>query len=223
MDLSKLLDWVKLPTKTIAALCIIFGILIFSNDFMLDKLGLRDLVFKYKPYLGGGFLIILVLLIVDLFSRIGALIRLRINKLLSYRKMKKRLQNLTLKEKLILGSFITCQTRDQSLSIQDGTVNGLTAEKIIVRASSCGDFYIFDFLIHPWAWEYLNKHPELVDNHNDILNKYLSSNHLSLPQKSQNSPQSNESSSVRVAVHLKTGNAHKPKIALWKILSRGKN
>jgi hypothetical protein len=57
MDMSKWLEWIKLPTKTLAGLCIVFAIMIFSSDGALDRLGLASVVTEYRPYLGVGFLV----------------------------------------------------------------------------------------------------------------------------------------------------------------------
>jgi hypothetical protein len=49
------------------------------------------------------------------------------------------------------------------MPFQNGTVNALQKERIIIRGSSLGSITGFDYIIQPWAWEYLNKHPELLD------------------------------------------------------------
>lgn len=54
--ISKILDWVKLPTKTLIGLCIVFGVLIFSSDELLERFGMIMLVTEYRSYFGLGFL-----------------------------------------------------------------------------------------------------------------------------------------------------------------------
>ena len=75
---------------------------------------------------------------------------------------RKRLQALNPEEKRLLSYYINNQTRSQSLDIKSGTVNALEVEKIICRGSSLGTYDGFDYIIQPWAWEYLIKHPELL-------------------------------------------------------------
>jgi hypothetical protein len=70
MDLSKWLDWIKLPTKTLAGLCIVFAILIFSSKATLDNFGLKSLVTEYRAYLGVGFLVTLALTLVNSIAAI---------------------------------------------------------------------------------------------------------------------------------------------------------
>jgi hypothetical protein len=50
-------------------------------------------------------------------------------------------------------------------------VNGLEIKKVIFRASNIGDLDEWAYNIQPWAWEYLNDHPELFTlNEKEILN-----------------------------------------------------
>ena len=163
MDLSKWLDWIKLPTKTLAGLCIVFAILIFSNGNTLDKFGLKSLVDQYRAYLGVGFLVTLALTIVNSIAAIWKFIYPWIAQAYWIRIGKKRLRSLTPTEKKILGYYIRNQIRSQNLPIQNGTVNALQKERIIVRGSSLGSISGFDYIIQPWAWDYLNKKPELLD------------------------------------------------------------
>lgn len=163
MDMSKWLEWIKLPTKTLAGLCIVFAIMIFSSDAALDRLGLASIVTEYRPYLGVGFLVSLALTLVNSIAAIWKFIYPWIAEAYCIRIGKKRLQQLTPTEKEILKYYIHNQTRSQSLPIQNGTVNALQKEKIIIRGSSLGSLHGFDYIIQPWAWEYLNKKPELLN------------------------------------------------------------
>lgn len=163
MDLGKWLDWIKLPTKTLAGLCIVFAILIFSSKATLDNFGLKFLVTEYRAYLGVGFLVTLALTLVNSIAAIWNFIYPWIAEAYCISIGKKRLKSLTPTEKQILGYYIQNQTRSQNLPIQNGTVNALQKERIIIRGSSLGSIHGFDYIIQPWAWEYLNKHPELLD------------------------------------------------------------
>jgi len=163
MDPSKWFEWVKLPTKTLAALCIVFGVLVFSGDAALEKFGLEKLVQEYRAYFGVGFLLTLALTVVNSLAAVWKFIYPWIAEAHWIRHGRKRLQSLNPTEKQILRYYIQNQTRSQSLPFQDGTVNSLQREKIIIRGSSLGSIRGFDYIIQPWAWEYLNKCPELLD------------------------------------------------------------
>ena len=163
MDLGKWLDWLKLPTKTLTGLCIVFGVLIFSTDVLLDKFGLKVIVDEYRAYLGVAFLATLALILVNTVAAIWKFIYPWIVQGYNIKIGRKRLQSLNPTEKQILSYYIHNQTRSQNLPIQNGTVNGLERELIIFRGSSLGSMRGFDYIIQPWAWEYLNQHPELLE------------------------------------------------------------
>lgn len=163
MDLNSWLAWIKLPTKTIMSLCIVFAIMIFSSSYILNALGLETFVAEYRAYLGAGFLVTLALTLVNSVATIWKFIYPWIVEAYCISIGKKRLQSLTPIEKQILGYYIQNQTRSQNLPIQDGTVIALQKEKIIIRGSSLGSLHGFDYIIQPWAWEYLNKHSGLLN------------------------------------------------------------
>lgn len=163
MDPSKFLDWIKLPTKTLTGLCIVFGILIFSTEPTLEKFGLKLFVTDFRAYLGVGFLVTLALTVVNCVSATWKFIYPWVAQAYWISGGKKRLQSLNPTEKEILKYYIQNQTRSQNLPIQNGTVNALEREKIILRGSSLGTMHGFDYIMQPWAWEYLNKHPELLN------------------------------------------------------------
>ena len=81
----------------------------------------------------------------------------------------RRLQSLTDEEIHILSAYIMRKTRTQYLSIQSGVVKGLVHDNIIYRSSNVGSLeygaMAFAHNIQPWAWEYLNDHPEIVYAH----------------------------------------------------------
>lgn len=163
MDPSKWLDWIRLPTKTLAALCIVFGVMVFSGDTSLEKFGLKTFVEEYRSYLAVGFLVTFALTVVNSLAATWKFIYPWIAEAYWIRIGRKRLLSLNPTEKKILRYYIQNQTRSQTLPIQDGAVNALQREKIIMRGNSLGSLRGFDFIIQPWAWEYLNEHPELLD------------------------------------------------------------
>jgi len=163
MDLSKLIEWVKLSPQYIGAILVASIILLFSPESFLEEIGVSEFVVSYRSWIGAVFVITSALL----FSHAGAYIvgiiksRREEKRLTNYGK--KRLQDLTLPEKEILRGFIFNQTRSQTLSITDGNVKGLEHSKVIYRSSNLGSYSGFAYNIQQWAWEYLNKHPELLD------------------------------------------------------------
>lgn len=164
MDLSKWSDWLKLPTKTLAALCIVCGVLLFSGEVFLSTIGLAELVQRYRGYIGGLFLLTLALVIVNTIAATWSFFRPWAVQAYWVWQGKKRLKALTPDEKEILRYYIDNQTRSQNLDIKSGTVSNLQRDKIIVRGSNLGTYFGFDYVIQPWAWDYLNRHPELLED-----------------------------------------------------------
>lgn len=163
MNLTSFLEWVKLPTKTLSAICVVAGILLFAYENLLDTLALQELVESFRAYIGVVFLVSLALVVVNSAVAILKFVKPWLVQAYWIRQGKKRLQILTPEEKDILRFYIDNQTRSQRLDIKGGTVNALQREKIIVRGSNLGSYWGFDFIIQPWAWEYLNGNPHLLE------------------------------------------------------------
>lgn len=161
-DLGAVVTGLKLPTKTIVAVCIATAILIFSDEITLRKLGLDDFVSSNRTYFGVAFVISLCLASTSFVFAISTIVRSWFNETIWIRQHKKRLHRLSPDEKEILMHYIGNQVRSQILPMQDGTVNGLVAEKIIFRSSNLGSINGFAYNIQPWAWDYLNEHPDLL-------------------------------------------------------------
>ena len=163
-DLSKLIEGLKLPTKTVFSLCIAAGLLLFSPDNFLKILGLDSLVNANRPYIGGLFVVTLCLLVVSALATFVKFVKPWVVQALWIKQHKKRLQDLNPEEKELLAYYIQNQTRSQPLDYRSGTVNALVQEKIIVRGSNVGFHgFDFDYVIQPWAWEHLNENPYLLE------------------------------------------------------------
>ncbi len=163
VDLGKVVEWLKLPTKALVGVCVASGILLFSTDELLRMLGLQTLVAEYRPYVGVVFLLSLVFVLVSASGGLIQITRPWVVDAYRIRIGKKRLQNLNPEERQLLAYYIKNQTRSQSLDVKSGTVNALAREHIIIRGSNLGTYYGFDYIIQPWAWEYLNKNPHLLE------------------------------------------------------------
>lgn len=162
-DISGFIAGLKLPAKTTVAVCIATAILLFSSEKILASLGLGSFVNDFRSYIGVLFLVTFCISAVTLVFKIAAFIKPWATQAFWIRQHARRLHSLTPDEKAILSQYIVNNTRSQSLSVQSGTVNALVAEKIIFRASSLGSLSGFDYVIQPWAWEYLKKNPNLLE------------------------------------------------------------
>lgn len=165
--LGKIKDWLTMGMVPLVGLAIASGIVLFAPIPLLQTLGLDTGVEKVRPYLGGAFLLsISVLTAMGVKGVWDALLKRYLQDALRIRFLRKELHALTEDEKAILRPYIERQTRSQDFSMQDGVVLGLQQRKIIIRIGSIGQTgfgFNFPFQIQPWAWEYLNMHPELVN------------------------------------------------------------
>ncbi|MBN3376338.1 hypothetical protein CF087_21110 [Clostridium botulinum] len=166
--LSTIIDTILEKIKSlriVAIICALFtSICIFSSDYFLNKLGIKTLVTNYRMYIGIGFIISIIYLLIELFSKICNIAKNKIKQQWNLQSMRRHLYNLTNDEKRILAYYVINKTKTQKLSYTNGTVRGLELLKIIFRSSNISSYgMLFSYNIQPWAWEYLNKHSELLE------------------------------------------------------------
>ena len=163
MDLSRLSEWLKLSPRYLLPISLVTGFMLFASSDTLNTFGLNQFVGQYRPYLGIVFLISAVLLLVNWSINGYERSKNKWHQTTRRKAAQKRLHRLTPPEKRILNGFIGHETRSQYLSIESGIVNGLEAEGIIYRASAIGRLDEWAYNIQPWAWEELNKNPDLLE------------------------------------------------------------
>jgi hypothetical protein len=166
MDFTKFLDWIKLSPKYLAAIGIFAGGLLFTPQSFTETLGLLTIIGKYRPWIGLVFFLTIALLAAHAFDPIVKYIKGSWNGRKVRKLMEERLHNLTPDEKAIMRGYILQDSRTQYLRPDDGVVSGLQSAKVIYQASQVGGAgfsFRFAFNIQPWAWDYLNKHRELIE------------------------------------------------------------
>ncbi len=163
MDFTKLVDWIKLSPRHSLAVAIASGVLLFLGDGPLATLGLEQLRAKYRPWIGGIFLLSSVLLLSYPLAALGKRVSTWWRDSQFVRGGRQRLRQLTPWEKEILRRFVERETRTQTLNFKDGVVAGLVDDSIIYQSSNLGTIHgNFAYNIQPWAWKELRKHPELL-------------------------------------------------------------
>lgn len=155
-------------------LCIASGIIIFIGDQYASMLGLSTFREHYREYIGATFVISLSIVIAQVIWGSGKHITSifkdyweskRTKKLIAMRK--KQLHKLTPDEKAYLEPYIFNEENTQYFLIEDGIAGGLIGKGIIYRSSNIGSMLDgWAHNIHPWAREYLNEHPELLEGAN---------------------------------------------------------
>lgn len=166
--MEKLLELIKLSPKYLFGISIVSGLLLFTEDIFIVKLGIQQFVNQNRSYIGVIFLISLVFTITEFLLNSMKSIK---NKYIRYKKRRiaiERLRNLTIEEKQILGDYIFNVTRTRNLPVENGLVQELVRYQILYRSSNIGSFVEgFSFNMQPWAWKYLNKHKKLLLSHVD--------------------------------------------------------
>ncbi len=162
VDPSKFLDWIKLSPRYLVPIFLFTGFVLFAPPGILDRFGLTQAATTYRLYFGVAFLLSTFLLLTSaLATGYDALSGWRKQRRRT-RDMQQTLHRLSEPEKEILRGYIEGQTTTQYLEMSDGVVGGLEAQRIIYRSSNIGSLGSWAYNIQPWAWGYLNEHPELL-------------------------------------------------------------
>ncbi len=163
VDISKYLDWIKLSPRYLLPIALFTGFLLFAPPELLARFGLIGWVEGYRQFFGLGFLLSATLLLSSGIMAIYDYAKGRKEEARLKNQRQQKLHKLSEPEKEVLRNFVHNQTTTQYLSIADGVVGGLEAKHILYRTSNVGGIYEWAYNIQPWAWEYLNAHPELLE------------------------------------------------------------
>ncbi|WP_051686474.1 superinfection exclusion B family protein [Vibrio pacinii] len=163
-DPKQIFDWVKLSGKQAFILSVITSILLFASDEILGKLGVSEAINSLQIWIGLVWLVSVATLAAEIVFPIYGFISKHATWYFNLKGYQKRLHQLTVGEKQVLSQYIRGNTRTISLNYSDGIANELESAMIIRRASNLAHYHdVFPFNIQPWAWDYLSKHPELLN------------------------------------------------------------
>lgn len=164
----------KASPPTTLAFAIATGILIFVSDPIAQTLGVDAFRKLYRGELGASFITSLALFISSSLWSVTSAVRSYIGRrteLQRGRDQQRRnrearqqdLHRLTADEKAYISPYITGGLTTQNFLITDGIACGLCARNILHRPSSVGSMLGgFAHNLQPWAREYLEEHPELL-------------------------------------------------------------
>jgi hypothetical protein len=165
MTLPNIPEWLKMSSAHLAAIAIAAGMLLFSPSTFTEALGVARFVIGYRMWIGVVFLASTAVLLSRTGGGLFEFTRNRVRQNRTLKMWQRRLHELTSEEKRVLASYVLKGTRTQYFQLQDGVIQGLVAEKIIMRASTVGDLLTgIAYNIQPWAWEYLKEHPRLLSD-----------------------------------------------------------
>ncbi len=161
--LEKIKDLLNMGATPLLGILIFSGFFLFIPDQYLEKLKVVEIKNEYEMYFGLSFLFAFAFLLSLMYMNyLKPIFKTKIN-LFFYKKDAK---HLTSDEKEIMRGFINQKTRAAQLSIQNATVLSLESRKIIVRVGNIGipGFEMkFPFNIQPWAWDFYNNNPKLLE------------------------------------------------------------
>ena len=155
---SKVIEWLKLPTKIIAFVALMAGILLLIPQAAIKKLHLEDFISSYGKYFGIVFLIAACYLLFIFICFIGNKIKSNIvNKInlkksettdrLLEEKIKENIQNLSFSERCIIREFSWQQKNVIKVIMENEDVVSLINKKILEYATTFGEKYIFGTVI----------------------------------------------------------------------------
>lgn len=164
MDASKLIDWLKLTPRYLFALSLGTGLLLFGPMSILERLGLLKFLAEYRPRLGTVFIAATTIWVSHGLAQVGNVGLAWLKEKNAIRIRRSELKDLSPQERAILRQFIDGNTKTIALDIRSGVHAALESRHVIYRAATVSrhDMY-FDYNIQPWAWDYLRRHPEVLE------------------------------------------------------------
>ena len=133
------LDVLKLAPRFLAATGFVAGLLLFSNDQILKRLGVTDFVQKWRFVLGLTLVVSVALPGVHFGAYLLESVKRSWRKKQLGKHVKERLHRLTEDEKQILRYYIVHKTRSNMLRIESGVVQELVSQGIIYRSANMGN------------------------------------------------------------------------------------
>lgn len=165
MDLSKLIEWVKLKPRHFFTLAFATGVVLFAPGQAIDRLGMTEFVADYRGWMGLAFLVSFAAWLSYGISHVSSAILFRLGLWRSVRAGREYLKVLSPPEREILRQFIQGDTKTVNLDLASGDHHQLELNNVIYRPRSVSQrLTYFDYNIQPWAWDYLRKHPGLLDS-----------------------------------------------------------
>ena len=153
-----------MPRHAFAAIAIASAIVLFTPASALQILGLDAIRATHRTWIGGAFVLSAALFFTSVAGRLAQLVAPDLIQRWNASQQRKALHTLSRPEREVLAEYLLHDTSTRSFAISDGVVGGLVAKRILYRASNVGHpgSMSFDHNLQPWAWDYLRRHPALV-------------------------------------------------------------
>lgn len=164
LDIGKLIDALELPVRTLAGLVLATGLLLFGPEAFVSRIGLSGFLKEYRTWIGLTFLVSASTVFVAITGPVWSVMSSEVKQRWIAFRHRGYLKDLTVGEKEVLRGYLEEGTRTRHFWLGDGNVRELEAHGILRRASNVGSSGAgFPYNVQPWAWDYLKKHPELLE------------------------------------------------------------
>jgi len=152
----------KIPAVFLVAIISVLGMILFLSEETAKILAVEGFREKYRVFLGPALLLTVSFLVARSFT----FLRQEYIKKENLKTRKEALHQLTPEEKGYLVPYIEGRKNSIYVGIDNGIMSGLEAKRITYRASSMGNLLDgFAFNLQPWAREYLEENPHLLDGY----------------------------------------------------------
>jgi Super-infection exclusion protein B len=164
--LKHLKEFLSLNYRSLFILSGIYWILALLPTAFLETIGILNLWVQYRPWIIMFGVLFTAWLVIGGLYDITDLNKNKIsNRMESKKKQEKLLLSTSRVEKEVLSRYLIQDTTTVAFDYRDGVVNGLIAKGILYRASQASNpmSFNFDINIQTWSWDYLQKHPEILE------------------------------------------------------------
>ncbi|GAA0485608.1 hypothetical protein IRB23M11_09290 [Alkalibacterium sp. m-11] len=158
----------KLPPTILAAVALGTGLILFLPVNILQRLGLDKIPEQWKTILGLVFIISLSLLVVYFIIKVVRSIVSKYYRIRFKQIFPKVMNDLRNEELAVVALLYRSPNYTSRLPYTDGVTIRLKSKNVIQLTSSnnlaYGDDLVMPFTITPIAQDYIDKHPELIEN-----------------------------------------------------------
>lgn len=152
----------KIPAAFLVAIGSVLALILFLPEESAKTLAVDGFRNEYRVFLGPAFLLTILFCAARVFNFFMQGYRRK----QALKKRQETLHSLTPEEKGYLNRFIKWQNNTVNVGMDDGVMAGLRSKGITYLATNIGDLLNgFAFNLQPWAREYLEKNPNLLDGY----------------------------------------------------------
>jgi hypothetical protein len=164
VDLSRLTDWIQLKPRYLLPLFAASSVLLFAPAPLNATLGITGLIENYRGWIGVVWLVTGSLLLTHLTIALWEVAKKWIKGRRRAKTYHESITGLSPQEKEVLVRFVDDQRSTVVLKMGEGVAETLVSKGILFRASTISQgLDYFAYSLQPWAWEYLNENPELLE------------------------------------------------------------